>query len=173
MEDRSTAPMGLDLSRLRRGELTALAGSLIVLLGMFVPPWYAATGAQLEASGAPGGSIPAEFGAWSGAGWLGALGNLLVLAAAVFAIGAVLSGGRGIELDGSGNWLLALSLGATAAVALRMVFTPTSVSGYQFDADLRLGIFVTLAGALVLAWGSWRRRPRRSGHSAVSGGTRG
>jgi hypothetical protein len=170
MEDRSTAPMGLDLSRLRRGELTALAGSLIVLLGMFVPPWYAATGARLEGTGVPGGAIPAEFGAWSGAGWVGALGNLLVLAAAVFAIGAVLSGGRGIELDGSGNRLLGLSVAATAVVALRMVFTPTSVSGYHFNADLRLGIFVTLAGALVLTWGAWRRRPSRPGNAA--GGTR-
>src|SRR3954463_15019987 len=172
MEDRSIAPLGLDLTRLRRGELAAVARSLIVLLGLFVPPWYAATGAQLEATGAPGGSIPAEFGAWSGAGWLGTLGNLLVLAAAVFAIGAVVSGGRGIELDGSGNRLLALSLAATAAVALRAVFTPTSLSGYQFDSDLRLGIFVTLTGTLVLAWGSWRRRPSRSGHSGVTGGTR-
>jgi hypothetical protein len=163
MEDRTTAPMGIDLSRLRRGEVTAAAGALIVLLGLFVPPWYTATGAELEATGGPGGSIPASFGAWSGAGWLGALGNLLVLAAAVCAIAGAVSGGRGIELDGSGRWLLGLSGAATAAVVLRMIFTPTSLSDYHFDADLRLGIFVTLIGTLVLVWGAWRRRPSRSG----------
>jgi hypothetical protein len=89
MEDRSTAPMGLDLSRLRRGEITAVAGALIVLLGLFVAPWYAASSAHLEAAGAPGGAIPAE----------------------------------------SGKRLLGLSLAATAAVVLRMVFTPSSLSG--------------------------------------------
>ena len=161
MEDRSTAPMGIDLSRLRRGEMTAVAGALIVLLGLFVAPWYAASGAQLADAASPGGVVPAEFGARSGAGWLATLGNLVVLAAAIFAIGAVVSGGRGIEWDGSGTRLLGLSLAATAVIVLRMVFTPTSLSGYEFDADLRLGIFVTLAGTLVLAWGSWRRRPQR------------
>jgi hypothetical protein len=162
MEDRSTAPMGLDLSRLRRGEITAFVGALIVLLGLFVPPWYSTTGAELEAAGGPGGSIPASFGAWSGAGWLGALGNLLLLAAAVFAIGVVISGGRGIELDGSGNRLLGLSLAATAVVVLRMIFTPTSLSDYHFSTDFRIGIFVTLFGTLVLVWGAWRRRPTQS-----------
>jgi len=161
MQDRSTAPMGIDLSRLRRGEMTVVAGALIVLLGLFVAPWYAASGAQLADAASPGGAVPAEFGAWSGAGWLATLGNLVVLAAAIFAIGAVVSGGRGIEWDGSGTRLLGLSLAATAVIVLRMVFTPTSLSGYEFDADLRLGIFVALAGTLVLAWGSWRRRPQR------------
>jgi hypothetical protein len=89
------------------------------------------------------------------------LGNLVVLAAALFAIGTVVSGGRGIEWDGSGTRLLVFSLAATAVVLLRMAFTPNSLSGYEFDADLRLGIFVTLVGTLVLVWGSWMRRPRR------------
>jgi hypothetical protein len=162
MEDRSTAPMGIDLSRLRRGEITLVAGALIVLLGLFVPPWYEASSAHLAGGVAgSGGAIPASFGAWSGAGWLGTIGNLIVLAAAIIAIGAVVSGGRGIEWDGSGSRLLGISLAATAAVVLRMVFTPTALSGYEVDADLRLGIFVTLAGTLTLVWASWRRRPQR------------
>jgi hypothetical protein len=161
MDDRSTAPMGIDLSRLRRGEVTAVVGSLIVLLGLFVPPWYAASGAQLASGADPGGIAPAEFGAWSGAGWLGTIGNLVVLAAAVYAIGAVASGGRGIEWDGSGIRLLVLSLAASLVVVLRMAFPPSALSGYEFVADLGLGIFVTLVGTLVLVWGSWRRLPRR------------
>ena len=161
MEDRTTTPMGLDLARLRRGEITLAVGALIVLLGLFVAPWYEAQGASLEAAGRPGGTIPASFGAWSGAGWLGTVGDLVILGTALFAIGAVLSGARGIEWDGSGDRLLGLSLAAVVVVALRMIFTPTSLSGYEFDAGLRLGIFVTLAGALVLAWGAWRRRPTR------------
>jgi hypothetical protein len=160
MEDRSTAPMGIDLSRLRRGEVTAVVGALIVLLGLFVPPWYAATDPQLVSGAGAGGVAPAEFGAWSAAGTLGTIGNLVVLTAAIFAIGAVASGGRGIEWDGSGKRLFVLSLAATAVVVLRMVFTPAILSGYEFDAELRLGIFVTLVGTLLLVWGSWRRLPR-------------
>jgi len=160
MEDRSATPMGLDLGRLRRGEMTAVAGALLVLLGVFVPPWYAASSAQ-ETGVGPGTAIPAEFGAWSGAGWLGTIGNLIVLAAAIFALGAVISGARGIEWDGSGRRLLVLSVAATAVVVLRMLFTPSHLSGYELEADLRLGIFVTLVGTLLLAWASWRRLPKR------------
>jgi hypothetical protein len=161
MEERTTAPMGLDLARLRRGEVTAAVGALIVLLGLFVTPWYEAAGANLEVTGGPGGTIPSSFGAWSGAGWLGMIANLVILFAALFAIGAAVVGARGIEWDGSGNRLFGFALAAIAAVVLRMIFTPTSLSGYKFDSDLRLGIFVTLAGTLVLAWGAWRRRLRR------------
>jgi hypothetical protein len=163
MEERSTAPMGLDLARLRRGEITAFCGALLVLLGLLVPPWYEASHATLEAGGGPGGTIPASFGAWSGAGWLGTILNLVILAAALFAIGTAVAGARGLEWDGSGNRMLALSLAAVIAVVLRMIFTPTSLSGYRFETGLRLGIFVTLVGALVVAWGAWRRRlPSRS-----------
>jgi hypothetical protein len=158
MEERSTAPMGLDLMRLRRGEITLAVGAVIVLLGLFVPPWYAASDPTHEPTIGAGGSIPASFGPWSGAGWLGTIGDLVILAAALFAIGTVLFGARGIEWDGSGNRVLCLALAAVAVVVLRMIFTPSSMSGYAFDADLRLGILVTLAGTLVLAWGAWRRR---------------
>jgi hypothetical protein len=161
MEERSTAPMGLDLARVRRGEITAAVGGALVLLGLFVVPWYEAQGATIERFARPGGTVPASFGAWSGAGWLGTIGDLVILAAALFAVAAVIFGARGVELDGRGNRLLALSIAAVAAVVLRMIFTPTSVSGYEFEADLRLGIFVTLAGTLVIAWGAWRRRTPR------------
>jgi len=160
MEDRSTAPMGLDLARLRRGEVTLVVGGLIVLLALLVPPWYEASSPSLEATGGPGGTIPASFGAWSGAGWLGTIANVVILAAAVLGIGTALVGARGIEWDGPGNRLFGLSVAAALAVVLRIIFTPTSLSGYHFDADLRLGIFVALAGTLVLAWGAWRRRLR-------------
>jgi hypothetical protein len=134
----------------------------VVLLGLFGPPWYEAQGARLAPGGGPGGTVPASFGPGSGAGWLGTIGDLVILAAALFAIGAALVGARGIEWDGSGNRLVGLSVAAIAVVVLRMIFTPTSLSGYEFDAGLRLGIFLTLAGTLVLAWGAWRRRlPRR------------
>jgi len=158
MEERSTTPMGLDLARVRRGEITAAIGALVVLLGLFVTPWYEAQGASIEPFAQPGGTIPASFGAWSGAGWLGTIGDLVILGAALFALAAVILGARGIEVDGRGNRFLALSIAAVIAVVLRMIFTPTSVSGYEFDADLRLGIFVTLAGTLAVAWGAWRRR---------------
>lgn len=160
MAQPTMAPLGFDLARVRRGETTAAVGALLVLLGLFAPPWYEAQSASLEAAGRPGGSVPASFGAWSGAGWLGTIGDLVILAAALFALAAVLVGARGIELDERGTWFLGVSLAAVAAVVLRMIFTPTSLSGYEFDAGLRLGIFVTLVGTLVVAWGAWRRWAR-------------
>jgi hypothetical protein len=158
MEERSTTAMGLDLARVRRGEITAAVGALVTLLGLFVPPWYEAQHPTLEAAGRPGGVIPASFGAWSGAGSLGIIADLVILAAALFAIAAIVFGARGVELDGRGNWFCGLSLAALLGVVLRMIFTPTSLSGYEFDAGLRVGIFVTLAGTLLLVWGAWRRR---------------
>lgn len=161
MEGRSTTPLGLDLSRVRRGEVAAAVGGLLIVLGLFAAPWYAAEDPALEAAGRPGGAIPASFGAWSGAGSLGTIANLVILAAALLAIAALVFGARGVELDGRGNRFFGLSLAALLAVVLRMIFTPTSLAGYEFDAGLRLGIFVTLAGTLLVAWGAWRRRLRR------------
>src|SRR5215210_2143687 len=73
MEERSTAPMGLDVTRLRRGEITLAVGALVVLLALFAPPWYSASNPTQEASIGVGGSVPGSFGAWTGAGWLGTI----------------------------------------------------------------------------------------------------
>lgn len=160
MEERSLGPAGFDLSLLRRGEITATIAALLILVGLLVVPWYSAAHAQLDPSFSPGGTAPAEFGAWTGIGALGLLANAVVLAAALAAIGVAAAGARGIELDGSGRRLLGLSIAATVAVLLRMAFRPDLVSGYRIDAGLRFGIFWTLVGTLILVWGAAMRAQR-------------
>jgi len=96
------------------------------------------------------------------AGPLGTLGNMVVLLAALAAIAIAATGSRGIEFDGSGHRLFGLSIAALAVVVLRIAFTPGGISGYRFDTDLRIGIFFTLVGTVVVAWGAWLRRPQRT-----------
>ena len=162
MEERSVGPAGFDLSLLRRGEVTAVIAAVIILVGLLILPWYnAAHPHLLRHEAGPGGTAPAEFGAWSGTGGFGTLGNLVILAAALGGIAVAVAGGSGLELDGSGRRLLVLALAAVVVVLLRMAIRPTSVSGYEFDAGLRFGIFVTLAGTLLMVWAAWLRYPRR------------
>ena len=160
-EERSVSVRGFDPTLLRRGEITAAIGALIVLLGLFVVPWYGAAHQTQIASAAPGATAPAEFGAWSGAGWLGTLGDVIILTAALGAFAVAVAGARGIELDGSGRRLFLVSVAAVAVVLLRLAFRPTAIGSYHFDTGLRLGIFLTLVGTLVLAWGARTRLPRR------------
>jgi hypothetical protein len=134
--------------------------ALIIFIGLFAVPWYAASNAQLERHVGPGGTAPAEFSAWAGAGTLGALANVVVLFAALAAIAVALAGARGIELDGSGGRLLAVSVAAAVAVLARIAFRPEVISGYRFDAGLRSGIFLTLVGTLALIWAAATRAQR-------------
>jgi hypothetical protein len=165
VEERPLQPAGFDLTLVRRGEITAIIGALITLMGLLALPWYAASHPHLMSGVGPGGTAPAEFGAWSGAGGLGALANVVVLFCAFAAIGVAVAGARGVELDGSGRRLMITSLAATVAVLARIVFRPDAISGYSFDAGLRFGIFVTLTGTLVMTWGAIMRAQRvvRSG----------
>jgi hypothetical protein len=161
MEERSVGPAGFDLSLLRRGEVTAVIAAMIILVGLLILPWYNAAHPHLEVHEAgPGGTAPAEFGAWSGQGGFGTLGDLVILTAALGGIAVAVAGARGLELDGSGRRLLVLAILATAVVLLRLAIRPTSISGYEFDAGVRFGIFVTLAGTLLLVWAAWLRYPR-------------
>jgi hypothetical protein len=174
LDEQSVAPLGFDLTRLRQGEVTAVVGSLIVLVGLLVLPWYGALNPQhVGPFAGPGGTAPAEFGAWSGAGPLGTVGDLVILLTALAAIGVALAGSRGIELDGSGRRLFWLAVAASAVVVLRLVVTPGEISGYRFDAEPRIGIFFTLVGAVIIVWGAWLRRPDRTlGSGAGSSGGR-
>jgi hypothetical protein len=160
VEERSLQPPGFDLALLRRGEITAIIGAVITLMGLLALPWYGASQPHLMSDVGPGGTAPAEFGAWSGAGGLGALANVVVLFCTLAAIGVAVAGARGLELDGSGRRLMLTSLAATVAVLARIVFRPDAISGYSFDAGLRFGIFVTLIGTLVMVWGAIMRAQR-------------
>jgi hypothetical protein len=160
MEEQPLTPAGFDLALLRRGEITGVIAAMVILLSLFVVPWYSASNVQLERHVGPGGTAPAEFGAWAGAGTLGALANVVVLFAALAAIGLAIAGARGIELDGSGGRLVVVSTAATVAVLARVAFRPEAISGYSFDAGLTFGIFLTLVGTLALIWAAAMRAQR-------------
>jgi hypothetical protein len=142
----------MDLSRIRRGEMIAAAGGLVLLIALFLVDWYSA-GAQVST---PVGSISVEgdFGAWDGQGFLGTLANLIILAAAIAAVGLALvtATSRTIALPVAASALTAtLGIAAVAMVLLRMLFQP----GPNELVDLKFGILLALFGALVVAYGGW------------------
>jgi hypothetical protein len=142
----------MDLSRIRRGEMIAAAGGLVLLIALFLVDWYSA-GAQVST---PVGSISVEgdFGAWDGQGFLGTLANLIILAAAIAAVGLALvtATSRTIALPVAASALTAtLGIAAVTMVLLRMLFQP----GPNELVDLKFGILLALFGALVVAYGGW------------------
>ena len=77
----------MDLSKLRRGELIAAVGGIVLLFSMFVLDWYAG-GANVSTPFGVDVSVEgAGFGAWDGQGFTGTIADLVILAAALAAIG--------------------------------------------------------------------------------------
>src|SRR5438876_902789 len=107
----------MDASRLGGGAVVAVISALIVLVGLFLLDWYsvdqsAIAPVQIERSflaqvpGTPSQApndlnvaTPANAGAWDGAGFLGTIANLIVLAAALGALGAAYSQAGGTPLS--------------------------------------------------------------------------
>lgn len=138
----------MDLSRIRRGEMIAAAGGVVLLIALLFVDWYSV--------GTSIGSISIEdnFGAWDHQGFSGTLANLIILAAAIAAVGLALvtATSRTIALPVAASALTAaLGIGAVAMVLLRMLFQP----GPNGLVDLKFGILLALIGALVVAYGGW------------------
>jgi hypothetical protein len=143
----------MDLGKLRRGELIAAIGGLVLLIALFFFDWYSA-GASVTLPLGTTVNVSGDFGAWDGEGFLGFLANLVILAAALSAIGlAVLTAtSRTIALPVAASALTtALGIGAVVMVLLRMVFQP----GPNELIDLKFGILLALIAALVVAYGGW------------------
>jgi hypothetical protein len=143
----------MDLSKIRRGEMVAAAGGIVLLIALFFFDWYSA-GAEFST---PLGSfsVQGDFGAWDGQGFLGTVANLVILAAAVAAVGlaVVTATSRTVALPVAASALTAgLGIGAVAMVLLRMLFQP----GPNDAIDLKFGILLALIGALVVAYGGWQ-----------------
>jgi hypothetical protein len=143
----------MDLSKIRRGEMVAAVGGLVLLIALFFFNWYSA-GAEVST---PLGSVNIEgdFGAWDGQGFLGTVANLVILAAAVAAVGlaVVTATSRTVALPVAASALTAgLGIGAVVMVLLRMLFQP----GPNNLIDLKFGILLALIGALVVAYGGWQ-----------------
>jgi hypothetical protein len=133
----------MDLSKLRRGELIAGIGGVVLLFSLWFLNWYDRPLADLS------------LGAWDKQGFLGTLANLVILAAGIAAVGlAVLTAmSRTVALPVAASALTAgLGITAVALVFGRMLFQP----GPNELVDLEFGIFVALAGALAVAVGGWQ-----------------
>ena len=142
----------MDLSKLRRGELIAGVGGIVLLLALFIFDWYGVDVNITTPFGDIGGG--ADFGAWDGQGFTGTIANLVILAAAVAAVGlAILTAtARTVALPVAASALTAgLGIAAVAMVLLRMVFQP----GDDEFIELRFGIWLALISSAVIAYGGW------------------
>jgi hypothetical protein len=158
----------MDTSRVGPGVWLGALGGLVLLIALFFLDWYSLEPkiAPLEISSSffaqvdpneiqiPDVQLEADIGAWDGEGFLGVIANLVMIAAAVWAIVAVGIRSGAAELDTGmdpGRLTFILGIAATVMVLLRMIFTPGD--GDFVDTSLKFGIFVALAGALLIAIG--------------------
>jgi hypothetical protein len=142
----------MDLGKLRRGELIAAVGGIVLLFSMFVLDWYAG-GANLSTPFG-GSSVEIGFGAWDGQGFTGTIADLVILAAAVAAVGlaVVTATSRTVALPVAASALTAgLGIAAVVMVLLRMLFQP----GPNEFVELRFGIWLALISSAVIAYGGW------------------
>jgi len=142
----------MELSKLRRGELIAAIGGIVLLITLFVLDWYAVDVNISTPFGDIGGG--AEFGAWDGQGFTGTIANLVILAAAIAAVGlaVITATSRTVALPVAASALTAgLGIGAVVMVVLRMLFQP----GENEFIELRFGIWLALVSAAVIAYGGW------------------
>ena len=143
----------MDLGKLRRGEIIAAVGGIVLLVSMFFVDWYAG-GADIST---PFGDVSvnsAGFGAWDGQGFTGTIADLVILAAALTAIGLaiVTATSRTVALPVAASALTAgLGIAAVVMVVLRMVFQP----GPNEFIELRFGIWLALIASAVIAYGGW------------------
>jgi hypothetical protein len=159
----------MDTSRVGPGEWIAAIGGLVLLFALFFLDWY-----SVEPSIAPveiGASFLAQdppieipdiqipeidLGAWDGQGFLGTIANLIMLAAAVWAIVSVgiRSGMADVDTGTEPGRLTALAgIIAAVMVLLRIIFTPGDYQGVDVDTSLEFGIFVAMAGAVLIVLG--------------------
>jgi hypothetical protein len=143
----------MDLGKLRRGELIAAAGGLLLLIALFFFDWYSA-GTSVTLPLGTTVSVSGDFGAWDGEGFFGFLANLVILAAAVSAVGlAVLTAtSRTIALPVAASAITAaLGIAAVVMVLLRMLFQP----GPNELVSLKFGILLALIATVIVAYGGW------------------
>jgi hypothetical protein len=160
----------VDLARVERGYLVAAVGGLVLLVSLLFLNWYSVgeaeiapieIGANLLAQVEPIEidlpERPGEnFGAWESPGFLGTLANLVMLAAGAWAIavaGMRAAGSAAIEEEAAASLTAGLGIAAVVMVVLRIIFPVEEIAGFEFDASLEFGIFVALAGALLVAIG--------------------
>jgi hypothetical protein len=143
----------MDLSKLRRGELIAAVGGIVLLFSMFALDWY-----EISANvSTPFADVTVHGGgisAWESQGFTGTIADLVILAAGLAAIGlaVVTATSRTVALPVAASALTAgLGIASVVMVVLRMLFQP---SQNEF-VDLRFGIWLALIASGVIAYGGW------------------
>jgi hypothetical protein len=176
----------MDTSRIRPGEWLAALGGLVLLIALFFVDWYSwePSGdiAPLEISSSllaqvdpnqvqiPVPDVSVDLDAWDEQGFLGTIANLVMLAAAVWAIVAVglKSGGADADMGvDPGRLTFGLGIAAAVLVVLRMIFTP---GDDLVDTSLKFGIFLALIGAVLIAIGGAMSREAASARPRPTGG---
>jgi hypothetical protein len=143
----------MDLGKLRRGELIAAIGGVLLLIALFLVDWYSA-GTSITLPLGTTVKVQGNFGAWDGEGFFGFIANLIVLAAAIAAIAlAVLTAtSRTVALPVAASAITAsLGIAAVLMVLLRMLFQP----GPNDLISLEFGIFLALVASVLVAFGGW------------------
>jgi hypothetical protein len=143
----------MDLSKLRRGEIIAAVGGIVLLFAMFFLDWYEVA-TDLST---PFGDVSVAGGgvrAWESQGFTGTIADLVILAAAIAAVGlaVVTATSRTVALPVAASALTAgLGIAAVVMVVLRMLFQP----GPNEFVELRFGIWLALISSAVIAYGGW------------------
>jgi hypothetical protein len=143
----------MDLGKLRRGEVIAAVGGILLLIALFLVDWYSA-GASVTLPLGATVKVQGNFGAWDGEGFFGFIANLIILAAAIAAIAlAVLTAtSRTVALPVAASAITAaLGIAAVVMVLLRMLFQP----GPNDLIDLKGGIVLALVASALVAYGGW------------------
>jgi hypothetical protein len=165
----------MDTARIGPGEWIAALGGVALLIALFFLDWYGLEpslaplqiGASFLTQVEPPTEIPgvplpevdteiADLGAWDEQGFLGTIANLVMLAAGVWAIVGLVLRASGGDVDapmGGAGLTALLGIAASVLVVLRMVFPVDEIAGVEFDTSLEFGIFVALAGAVLIALG--------------------
>jgi hypothetical protein len=156
----------MNAERLGSGAVVAGLSAVVVLIGIFFLDWYDVDTsaiapvqihvpylAQLGPSPTQvpndlNFSAPASFSAWDSADLLAVIANIVILAAAFGALGALYSLSRGTLSEGAVPGLTLLSAAAVVMVVLRMIFP------VEDHLTLASGIWFTLAGTVGLLAGS-------------------
>lgn len=150
----------METSKLRTGEIVAAVGALVLLIALLFLDWYS-FGVDVEIPFG-GGDISADFGAWDGEGFLGSIFNIIIFVAAAVGIGqaVVKLTSTKVSLPVALSALTAAGgVAAVVMVVLRILIKPDTGPDFSgvpgISTDLAFGIFVALAGAIVLAVGGW------------------
>jgi hypothetical protein len=138
----------MDLGKLRRGELIAAAGGILLLIALFFVDWYSRQEIVLLGGSSTG------VNAWDDLGFFGAIANLVILAAAISAVTlAILEmTSRSIALPVAASAITAaLGFAAVGMVLLRLLFQP----GPNALTDIKFGIVLALIASGIVAYGGW------------------